>query len=416
MTRKIVLELRDAEARPGLYDFLDAPWAITSFYDIETVDTLEDTIEALQNRMYQILDLNPWLMSYGKQVKDPAKWTQRLKYIEYDPDDDKTKFVKVVVDDELFCQTDYISLNKSMQKYLPRKFPTLPYKSPVSTFQFTIAQNETKNKICLIVAWSHMIADGGTMHTIYKMLDPKETPFAMTLLGKSVDVDAKIKTETSLFDTETDSETSEREHGFSESYWFWIVKNTLKRWWTGSKQTAAVYKFNTSEINKVKTVYKTDTSYVSTNDIVGHWVKQIVGSSCTSLMIPVNLRDKLTGVGPNCAGNYVGMATLHDDDLDTPLKMRKKLQLLVKPGYEWTAKHTDSMEFLMHDNWSAFYHHLEPEGWRQTSHIPIFEVEGTFFLTHKVNRTETAVVATIDLEHVSQESLLATALVDSKIM
>ena len=59
------------------------------------------------------------------------------------------------------------------------------------------------------------------------------------------------------------------------------------------------------EIAKVKAKFKTETSYVSTNDVVTAWLASLVPKT-DNIFMAINCRGRIAGVEHDMAGNYLG--------------------------------------------------------------------------------------------------------------
>merc|ERR1712139_153652 len=93
-----------------------------------------------------------------------------------------------------------------------------------------------------------------------------------------------------------------------------------------------------------------------------------------NVMMAVNTRKRVPGVDANLAGNYIEAPVMRKADLETPATVRACLNRWMVPGNR--VNFPTAADFKRYlggtvTNWTSFYHHVEPEGFRQTLHFPM---------------------------------------------
>lgn len=417
VTEKIKVELQDVERNFEFMDFKNSHWAISSFYEVVDSSTCEKIVGKLVDRISHVMRLNPWLMSYGKHARKEGACFGLVKFIEYDPSDDPAKFINTVTDDKIFGVSDYVTLLKTMKPYTLNQLPMSPYATAIPLVRVSIIKSSANDKLCLFLGWNHVIGDGGTFFTIYKMFDEKETAFSMRHLPKSFDVESRLKSETSILPTTAKTRSDDYKQ-FESAFTGPMLKLHLKNAFARVKQNAAIHILDAKQIEAVKAKFKTAESYVSTNDIVGCEIYSMLGKYCTSLFVPASMRGRVSGVDRDHAGNMLSPFLIYDKDLSTPMDMRNRVNALMKPGYDWKLTNPGGAPMVFHDSWTAFHHNLEPDGLRLQKIVPVFALDDmpAFFLTYKMNARDTALLAVLQLPGITQNTVSASNIIGDKVM
>ena len=125
----------------------------------------------------------------------------------------------------------------------------------------------------------------------------------------------------------------------------------VSTWWRGPKRTAAVHIVKGASIDSIKAEYKTDTEFVSTNDIIGSEIPKILGDHCGPIFIPTNLRNRLScfttdpSSEDGIAGNVLLPVMIPASDLNRPIDMRRRLKALLEPGYDRVGRDSHFSSF-----------------------------------------------------------------------
>jgi len=118
-------------------------------------------------------------------------------------------------------------------------------------------------------------------------------------------------------------------------------------------------------------------NWVSTNDIITSWIKEIIPKA-DNIMMAIDCRGKLDSIGKNDGGNYVTTPFLSSSDLETPLQVRSFMNKVLRPNNKYQKLDKSDFKHFMggvHTNLAKFYHHVEPDGFKQLIHFPVVQIE-----------------------------------------
>jgi hypothetical protein len=218
----------------------------------------------------------------------------------------------------------------------------------------------------LIVSISHTIADGYTYYEVYNMLSPSAELKALSPERKesfSADLPGAVgKAESKIYLTP----------GF--------MLNCAATMLFGGPVKSRCTFVDPAKVEAAKVAAKQDgdSAFVSTNDLlVAAWAK---ATRAQLLEMPINLRNRLPGIGDADAGNYEWVIMYQEEDclrpgqirksLSTPGKYRRCGQELPRPLR--SGCRLIRARYALITNWATFAQGLELPGCTQQLHLPFF--------------------------------------------
>jgi len=432
-----VTKLLEHEASEAYLELQDA-LMLTTFYTVTGNDSVH-TLQRLYERMKAIFEANKWLMSRVRKISGPGKPLIQLE--REDKISDPSDYVSFVTDDEVFSayEQTYSTLGKTIWKYAVKEGKCIlgisgDAEKPGSPLaHFSILQDSTRTKVCVIIASNHLITDGGTLYTLYKMFDLKEPVLELTA-ERVKNYDQLINENTSLAPLDKHGERIPNGRYFESlmtTAMPVLMCNAVGNLFRGVKPTGYCYLVDQEKIAETKEKFNKDGNFVSTNDVLTAWLAGLFGSTIDNVVMPVNLRFRIPEIEHNRAGTYLGFPPFRAHQMESPQKVREALQNFAKPGYSWTAP--SMFEYFKsgvygHTNWVRFYHEVELEGLQQVIHMPMFNVPAVrvgplqinfnvFLITFVPNKGELAVMVQsldrrITLDLLSEQTILKNKLMD----
>ena len=125
-----------------------------------------------------------------------------------------------------------------------------------------------------------------------------------------------------------------------------------------------------------------DSAFVSTNDLLTTaWAK---ATRAQLLEMPINLRNRLQGIGDADAGNYEWVVFYQEEDCLRPGQIRKSLSTPGKymrcgqdpPRPLRSGFRLVRARYALITNWATFAQSLELPGCEQRLHLPFFDPAG----------------------------------------
>lgn len=395
-----------------------------------------EVIEKLVARIREVLFLNEWMMGRLQHKKHAKNHEDKKKA-------GKSRVVAVV--DEKFCDPDdyiirdtndkFFSEMKnyntmcdilSDKKYHIGQAKTIWDKDDGKFAKFGIMENTAKDKFCLFFVGSHIMFDGTTLYQTWKMLDFKEDIFEIQDT-RFQNFEKSMSTEMSILPE--GMELIDWYKSFMKGYLAAAIRKGIAQNLKGCKSKKFLLEFDMEAVAKEKAKYKTATSFVSTNDVLTAWMRQIVPKA-TNIMMAINLRERIKNIPMTAGGNYLAAPLLLNKDLETPATVRAWLKARLTPGNPIpTVGYSDFKKYLggVHTNWSTFYHHVEPEGCEQLQHFPVirFDDSGSgplpfgcemHLITYQSNKNQLAGFVVTKRKELTLEKLEQDALVKCKLM
>jgi len=340
----------------------------------------KEVFQKLDARIHEILTKNKWMMGRLMHVKTPTT--------------NNKKILKAVVD-EKFCNIkDYIikdtddsffeepfKYSRICGKLNSKKYTVLNAKTlwdkDEKYFKAGVIKNKDENKFCLFIVGNHIMFDGTTLYHVWKMLDFKTEVFEISPV-RVQDFEERMKNELSVLPQGMDLRDYYKK--VFGAYIPAVVRKGIAQKWKGCKLQQHLLKFDMDEIKRVKSKYtnKETGDFVSTNDVLVSWMREVVPKA-SNIMMAINLRERIESVKMTDGGNYLAAPMLDNADLETPLTVRNWLKKRLVPGNETKVVTYDDFKKYsggVNTNWSTFYHHVETDGWKQVCHFPVLNMEG----------------------------------------
>jgi len=365
-----VTELLDSEKNFGndqLTGYHDGTM-VTSVYRVNPGENLDAIVSVLKGRMADILRANSWLMSRCRHVSNPP----RLALVEEDRFSNPEDYIHEAVEDNV--RSSLVStIKKAVIEHKITYLASLWDNDDGKMTKFGILTSADKTSCAILFSLNHVLGDGSTLYQIWKMLDTT-VPITQIIVERNHKfcTDKYVETKTSVMPEGVKPE------GFAEHYMGAWMGNCIKK---GIAQDLKRKPLNCwqmtldlDEISRRKQQYASGNSFVSTNDIVLAWMRELL-PKINHIFIPINFRNKMEGITTNMAGNYFQLPMLYNSDMESPLTVRNWLNRMLNPGYAWkfpTSK--DFKKYLggVNTSWTSFYHHVEPKGLRHAGHFPVY--------------------------------------------
>ncbi|KAJ3341041.1 hypothetical protein HDU83_006812 [Entophlyctis luteolus] len=254
--------------------------------------------EYLRQRTVDIIQLNPWLTG---RVVTKGKSTHLIHPTDPDQACMRDYFSTAQITG-LSPDTPPLEASKLLGRIL---IPSACLDKDVRLFQVVLI-----NSSILLISLNHVIGDGYTYYTLYKMFSSKAVPYSLTTARIPID-DA---VESLLGKKEANFPTS-RPMALS-MIWHYLVRST--------KPSVAIYDVDLALLSEAKlasTDPANNVGYVSTNDVLTSWFLKACGVSAG--LMAVHFRDRINGVTEKSAGNYIQSVVLRPADFGTPAMIRR---------------------------------------------------------------------------------------------
>jgi len=342
-------------------------------------------VEALRERVAAVLAANPWLagrLVRGKGEKrmsltfDPAESLRDGLFTVASPGQYKVQGVsyaaiqKVIKGSPLEVKGGMKSVNKD-------------------AVQMSVTVIPEDDQWALIVSISHTIADGYTYYQVYNMLSTSAEIKALSPVRKesfSVDLGGAMgKAESKIYLTAS------------------FALNCASSMMFGGAVKSRCRLVDPAMVKGGKAAAKEDgdSDFVSTNDLLAAaWAKL---TRAQLLEMPINLRNRLPGIGDTDAGNYEWAIFYQEEDCLRPGQIRKSL---TTPGkYRRCGRDPPRplrsgwslvrAKYALITNWATFAQELYLPGCEQRLHFPFFnlaEVPCEMAFVFRATHAETGVL------------------------
>jgi hypothetical protein len=229
----------------------------------------------------------------------------------------------------------------------------------------------------LLFCMSHMLGDGYTYYSIYNMLDKRNEIRSLIPERKSA-----------LFMSKLEEIQGKAFKDFLVNPL--LILRMISVLLFASKPKIQFFKIKKDEIIKIKKNLESSnheksdqeegnkTSFLSTNDIVATWFFRQCQSTFGSLAC--NVRNRISGLGDDLAGNYLTFVSYSNDDFDNPWNMRKSLPRLSAHKEIGQSKVPSMLDLLPYKfaavtNWSTFFQelHFNQEANPFLFHVPVLD-------------------------------------------
>jgi hypothetical protein len=300
--------------------------------------------------------------------------------------------------------------------------------------KFGLLSSADGSEVCVFVSISHVIADGHTLYSLYKMLDPTQPIVRMDRKSVKSFLKSGIET-TSVFPNHPDPYKAILEQQM-QVIMPACFNSAKERGEQGREIEYTLANVNMNQVKTEKSIFKQspefinkELEFVSTNDILVSWLQKLCPKAdCCDLA--VNLRGRIPSLKSHTAGNYVYGPTMRKENYQSPAAVRKFVNSTFKSGNSWDMPTSeDRKDFVgaMSTNWATFYHHLELPGYEQKMHMPIpgdftMMVEGlelTISLIQIIfasNKNETCMLLITDRSDITVEGILKDEMVSGELM
>ena len=347
-------------------------------------------IEDLRVRLKELMKTNPFLMARLATIRDmdavidPTNGAKLVGVCAIYPstfsDKDEPDFFRVVKDSSLNSQLPYEDLLRKVSKYdvaLGRD----AVDKDVPLFRVTLIEIEKGAHYCMMVSLCHTIADGFTFYKIYSMLDHRApiTPIATERVHSfSSEMAKNLNFGTSLLELP------------------FVLCGSLYNRFVGPPMQARVFAISTEDVQQQKQAYAsnvstlsytssdtttnepvsvgiTDSSFLSTNDILTSWFFKF--SKVEMGFMIANFRNRHSSLNNTHGGNYQGRILFLPPDMQRPEQIRASLQHF-KPtsGVSPTLAQVGRMNLALVTNWATFYADVEFRGCEQVIHLPVIDL------------------------------------------
>jgi hypothetical protein len=413
-----------------------ASTAIGSVYSVEDFAQPENIKASLNSRFKQILTSNPWLMGRVRTLSNPSRVALVIEEKFSNPEDyiftgeNSSLIVPEAGEDVQFSGVTYNCYRKILteKKYNVGNSLELADKDDGILTKFGMVWNPDMRTYAVVLTINHIIADGNTVYNIWKMIDENAEIVSLTPeRSHTFEKEKLVETQTSLTPPgmgQYEAMAAWMTHAFGT-----CVKKGLQQRFQRYPQDEWLLVLDETEIKTIKEKYNTGDSFVSTNDVILSWLRELTPKT-DNIMIPINLRNKIEGLNSNLAGNYLGVPMIRNKDLETPKTVRTWLNNVCAPGYEWRyPSKKDFQKYLggIVTNWAGFYHHVEPKGSKQVFHFPVVppvvysygglpigaELDVVIF---KPNQSETAVMLFSRRRNLNDDFVFGQRLVKGELM
>ena len=142
------------------------------------------TIANLKLKMSEILEKNDWLM--GRIKKEPEAAEIFLEVEKTSTDQcDPNNYIKTLESDDIFAHKTMSEIREHLAPFQIGVGATLIGVEEGKLASFGLIEGADSKNLCVFISVSHLIADGGTVYQLYKMLDEGEQ--VVSLDRKSVE-------------------------------------------------------------------------------------------------------------------------------------------------------------------------------------------------------------------------------------
>jgi hypothetical protein len=341
-------------------------------------------ISYLQQRLIDIITINPWLSGTLKKISSISP-----QILQYDPKPSNIIHSHLqIINNSKFCQNFcYENLIKNTLPYLiPEGSQCLNSSKKLLLMTIVIIDCE---RYAIIFSLSHVIADGHTFYSIYKMLSPEQ-----------IIVSLEPKRDLNY------SKKLEHITGGNKIYpWFLSLPVTLNIFSTllfSPKPTVSLNVLNPKwiESQKLSSLHNLESSssvqsppFISTNDIFTHWFFRICRPDVG--IMAMNFRNRISSITDSNAGNYEALMGYLPSDYHTPIDIRLSLSPpyggsmvgaaapveLGPHGYLPGYIASLCSRFSLISSWVSFYHEINLTSFNSHHllHLPCIEPKNVAF-------------------------------------
>lgn len=352
----------------------------------------------ITNKIYEIIEVNPWLTSNIIKRNDNY-------YINYN---DKLK--NFCIDDYLFYTQEYIFENIiNVEEYEKIMISTNKFfvksahkcvNNKEKLFRVTILDNKNiyEPKFALIVSLSHVLGDGHTYYKLYNMISEN------SIIEKMIIHRYK----------EFDNITIENKYS-----WYSYLGVKLYKFISSFKKNKKIFKLyilDDKELEIPKNKYKSNSNNISKNDIITS--NFFNSANCKIGLMAINFRNIIESLNNLNAGNYVDTIKYNLNKKITPLLVREKLEHLKKKNIICRKNFWFNFYLLLLDfcnffnffnmsiatisSWTTFNKNIEFRDCQETLHIPcLSNLNSNIYLSNfavvfKISKNQTGVLSNVE--------------------
>ncbi|KAI9344021.1 hypothetical protein BDR26DRAFT_1006158 [Obelidium mucronatum] len=226
---------------------------------------------------------------------------------------------------ETLVTTETNPLGPALPVLVPSNRFAVNGKTPL--FVVAVLRNQLVNQFCVVIAVSHLIADGATFYNLLGMLDKRSHPYALTF-NLELDNSNKLGIRRGESDSQPESDLyrhsslEEMATGAGNAY------NLSKSWIDKEKQSAMADK-------------PSPDAFVSTNDCLVSWFLKTTKVEYAAMYL--NLRGKVPQLSANHAGNYMRPVVFQRGEFESPWQIREAISgdfygsSVMKSGQQYRA-------------------------------------------------------------------------------
>lgn len=408
-----------------------------SFMDADSISTVTAydgpaPIEFIRDRVFEVLNLNPWLN--GRLVR--TKGTVVLRYVTPVPVVSECFRVVKNTDRPSSGHSGKLSArgrrktisdvynvpDVECEQYLVKKGKDCVGKEE-ALFRVTILNSSANSRggFSLVVSMSHIIGDGHTFYSIYKMLSSTAQPRALIVERDNdclMQMMKYIEEDEKFFDSfgamfnfvgkKLNGSITRGRNKYVSRNWVQDQKHAitaaLKGSFQDSKTGDSLTPNDWSESSTPTQQFSSKTSnnfssksmsqaaavgagagaepvedFVSTNDLL---TSHFFTASDTDVgFMGIDFRNRIPGLTEDHAGNYEGAVAFQRGDYESPVLIRRSLRYLHRsvtdgpllPGF--FARQRARISVI--SNWTSFYGDVTLPGCSQRIHMPIFMEQRT---------------------------------------
>lgn len=342
-------------------------------------------VEALRERLTAVVAANPWLAGRLVRGKGEKRWR-----LVFDPAGTmRDGLFTVATPGQYKVQgVPYAAILKVLKgSALEVKGGTKAVNKDAVQMNVTVIPDGDQWALTLSI--SHTIADGFTYYQIYNMLSSSAEVKPLSPVRK-----------------ESFSEGLAGSFGKTESMLYYSISfllNALTTMAFGGKVKTRCRVVDPAKVEAAKAAAKDDgdSAFVSTNDLLtASWAKL---TRAQLLEMPINLRNRMDGIGDADAGNYEWVVLYQEEDCLRPGQIRKSLSTpgkYVRCGRDPPRPLRSGVSLMrarysVITNWATFASDLELPGCEQRLHMPCMDLSMAaceLAIVFRATRTETGVL------------------------
>lgn len=261
----------------------------------------------------------------------------------------------------------------SLGKAYKGQFLTNGPSQPLFRATIVPCHNNSADTFAVVVAVSHLVADGYTFYRIHNMLCGGNEEEVVSLVPERI--------ETTVKQQRVALGKPESAYGFSAGLKMGMLRGLFLTLTIGP---AAEGKFTVVDAAKMAEV-KSEAAkagavpFVSTNDVITSWFLQ--NCKCTYGFMFLNLRNRVAGHTDQHAGNYTNGIFYELSDSASPGLLRKSVSTLKRtitkdgPMPSFWQSVTGSVGLVT--NWATFAKPNVIQGCQEDLHVPLYDVVGS---------------------------------------